>query len=185
MDVWDGSNWRTILVGGLNAGGRGFYALDVTNPGSPKALWEICSDSTLCSISDKDIGYSFGNPIITKRAYDGNMGGAGHLGLQQRRAPGDGQGYLYVLDAMTGSILDKVSTGVGSTTAPSGLGKIAAWADNFYVDNTAPYVYGGDLEGNIWRFDLTRGDSLGQAPGHRCGCQRQARSPSPRGPSSA
>ena len=34
MDVWDGSNWRTILVGGLNAGGRGFYALDVTKPGS-------------------------------------------------------------------------------------------------------------------------------------------------------
>ncbi len=46
MDVWDGSNWRTILVGGLNAGGRGYYALDMTVPGAPKALWEICSDST-------------------------------------------------------------------------------------------------------------------------------------------
>ena len=27
-------DWRTILVGGLNAGGKGYYALDITNPGA-------------------------------------------------------------------------------------------------------------------------------------------------------
>ena len=27
------TDWRTILVGGLNAGGKGYYALDVTTPG--------------------------------------------------------------------------------------------------------------------------------------------------------
>ena len=67
MDVWDGSNWRTILVGGLNAGGRGFYALDVTVPGDPKILWEICPDAGVLEV-DADMGYSFGNPIIAKRA---------------------------------------------------------------------------------------------------------------------
>ena len=30
-DVFDGTNWRTILVGGLNKGRRAYYALDVTN----------------------------------------------------------------------------------------------------------------------------------------------------------
>ena len=35
------ANWRTVLVAGLNAGGRGYYALDVTDPDNPKALWEI------------------------------------------------------------------------------------------------------------------------------------------------
>ncbi len=154
MDVWDGSNWRTILVGGLNAGGRGFYALDVTVPSSPKALWEICSDKTLCSIQDDNLGYSFGNPIITKRASDGKWVVLITSGYNNV-SPGDGKGWLYVLDAITGAILDKVSTGAGDTTTPSGLGKIAAWADNFYVDNTSPYVYGGDVLGNIWRFDLT------------------------------
>ena len=74
-------------------------------------------------------------------------------------SPGDGKGCLYVLDALTGKILDKSQHRRGAAhrrAEPSGLGKIAAWADNFYVDNTAPYVYGGDLEGNLWRFDLTK-----------------------------
>jgi type IV pilus assembly protein PilY1 len=168
MDIWDGSNWRTILVGGLNSGGRGFYALDVTNPGSPQGLWEICSDVTLCPTTDPEtlkhvpnLGYSFGNPIITKRASDGKWvvlitsGYNNAPTTENPSAPGNGQGYLYVLDALTGAILEAAPTGVGSKTDPSGLGKIAAWADNFYVDNTAIAVYGGDLQGNIWKFDLT------------------------------
>ena len=35
------SRWRTVVVGGLGDGGRGYYALDITNPGQPKILWEI------------------------------------------------------------------------------------------------------------------------------------------------
>ena len=48
-DVFDPltGTWKTILVGGLNKGGRGYYALDITNPTSPKALWEF-THSTTC-----------------------------------------------------------------------------------------------------------------------------------------
>jgi type IV pilus assembly protein PilY1 len=70
-------------------------------------------------------------------------------------SPGDGKGYLYILDVATGEVLQRVGTGEGSTTTPSGLGRIAAWADNFNLDNTAKYVYAGDLRGHVWRFDLT------------------------------
>lgn len=154
MDVFDGSDWRTIMVGGLNSGGRGYYALDVTNPTAPKALWEICHDSSLCAIHDADMGLSYGKAVITKRAYDGKWVVLVTSGYNNV-SPGDGKGYLYVLDAVTGAILEKQGTGVGSTTTPSGLGKIAVWADNFNNDNTGKYVYGGDMEGNLWRFDLT------------------------------
>jgi type IV pilus assembly protein PilY1 len=154
MDVWDGATWRTIVVGGLNAGGRGYFALDVTNPNAPRALWEFCSDSRLCPVADEDLGYSFGNPIVTKRASDGRWVALVTSGYNNV-SPGDGKGYLYVLDALTGAVLEKIDTDAGNERNPIGLGRIAAWADNFFVDNTTKWVYGGDQQGNIWRFDLT------------------------------
>lgn len=69
-DIFDGSSWKTILVAGLNGGGRGYYALDVTNPILPKLLWEFTPAADLSNPSfphDADLGFTFGNPIITKR----------------------------------------------------------------------------------------------------------------------
>ena len=154
MDVWDGTTWRTILVGGLNAGGRGFYALDITNPRAPRALWEFCSDAKLCPEADEDLGLSFGNPVISKRASDGRWVVMVTSGLNNT-VPGNGRGFLYVLDALSGKVLEKVDTQEGTEKAPLGLARIAAWADNFMVDNTAKWVYGGDQQGNVWKFDLT------------------------------
>src|SRR5690606_9014683 len=63
-DVKIGDAWRSVLVAGLNAGGRGYYALDVTDPARPAALWELCADPDVCSGDsfDADIGLTFGNP---------------------------------------------------------------------------------------------------------------------------
>jgi len=163
MDVFDSvaSAWKTILVGGLNSGGRGYYALDVTDPTTPKGLWEFCTDSTLCNVVDNNIGFTHGNPVITKRAYDGKWvvlvtSGYNNVADAADRFPdtGDGKGYLYVLDAITGTVLQKVATGAGDTTTPLGFAKISAFADDFVHDNTTKWVYGGDLQGNVWRFDL-------------------------------
>jgi type IV pilus assembly protein PilY1 len=162
MDVFQAENssgsttgaWKTMLVGGLNKGGRGFYALDVTDPNNPKGMWEICSDANLCAVNDPDLGFSFGNAVITKRAADGKWVVLVTSGINNV-SPGTGEGYLYVLDAFTGAILRKVATGDGDTTTPSGLSKISAFADNFAINNTATFIYGGDLKGNVWRFDMS------------------------------
>ena len=148
------AQWRTIVVTGLNLGGRGFVALDVTNPANPVGLWEFTV------ANDTDVGYSYGNPIITKRA-DGRWVVLVTSGYNNV-SPGSGEGFLFVLDAFTGTVLDKIGTGVGTTSAPSGLAKINAWVDNANFDNTAQRVYGGDLKGNLWRFDIN--DTVG-APG--------------------
>lgn len=154
-DVYIGGQWRTMIVGGLNMGGRGYYALDVTNPASPIAMWEICSDSSMCSISDPDIGFTYGNPVITKRPSDGKWVVLVTSGYNNVGSSGDGKGYLYVLDAASGTVLNKIGTGVGSTSTPSGLAKITGRADNAQTDNTATTVFGGDVLGNLWRFDMT------------------------------
>lgn len=159
MDVFIGGAWKTILVGGLNGGGRGYYALDITDPLNPKGMWEICSDSTRCSISDADMGFSFGQAIITKRPSDSRWVVIVTSGYNNV-LPGDGGGYLYVLDAATGAVLSKTGTtisgtNVGNATTPSGFAKIAGFATNFAVNNTTPLVYGGDLQGNVWKFDMS------------------------------
>lgn len=141
-DVYFDGAWHTILVAGLNAGGTGYYALDVTDPTvvPPKVLWEV---------SDANMGYTFGNPVITKL-----KNGTWVVLVTSGYNNADGVGRLYVLNAKTGATIRTISTGVGSAADPSGLAKIAAWVDNAKYDNTAQRVYGGDLLGNIWRFDI-------------------------------
>jgi type IV pilus assembly protein PilY1 len=174
-DVYDSvaRAWKTILVGGLNSGGRGYYALDVTDPANPIALWEFSGrDSASCPSAtvlgtdsdDCDLGLSYGNPVISKLT-SGQwvvMVTSGYNNV----APGDGKGYLYVLDAITGVIEKKIkaanaaqSIDPGSTTSPIGLTKINNWVDNTNVDNTTLRVYAGDLEGNLWRFDPNAGSA--------------------------
>lgn len=141
------ATWKTILIGGLNKGGRAYYVLDVTDPTTPKGLWEF---------TDDDLGLSFGNPVVTKNKAGTwvILFGSGY----NNASPGDGNGHLFVVNATTGALIDKIPTlensnPVGSTTTPSGLAKINAWIES-EVDNTAERAYGGDLLGNLWRFDF-------------------------------
>ncbi|HEX5311426.1 pilus assembly protein [Aquabacterium sp.] len=140
-DVKINGAWRTILVGGLNKGGSAYYALDITDPASPSLLWEF---------TDANLGLSYGNPIITKRK-DGTWVVAVTSGLNN--TSGDGKGHLYVLDAATGTVLKDLVTTAGSPSDPSGLNKINAWIDS-PQDNTAKLFYGGDMQGNVWRFNV-------------------------------
>lgn len=149
------TEWKTILVGGLNAGGTGYYALDITDPTTPKLLWEF---------SDAAMGYTFGKPQITKldngqwvvllsSGYNDCPRATGVQANCALNGTGDGQGRLYVLDAGTGAQLtgSPIATGVGSVSDPSGLGQILAQADS---NNVSKRVYAGDLLGNLWRFKL-------------------------------
>lgn len=161
-DIYVNGAWKTILVGGLGAGGRGYYALDITNPESPKFLWEFTNSN------DGDLGLTYGKPIITKISNGSNnpdswvvMFTSGYNNVSS----GDGNGHLYVLNANTGAIakdkngntlkLDTMVGGspVGSSTTPSGLAQINNYVVSD-VDNTTKFVYGGDLLGNVWRFDI-------------------------------
>ena len=156
--------WKTILVGGYGGGGRGYYALDITDPSTPKALWEFnwsdtCYDSSVPAThsSDCHIGLSFGQALITKLT-DGSwvvLVPSGFNNINSPAKSGDGHGYLYVLDAITGKIIKKIDTGAGSAAAGASFGHINAYVENYVQDNTADRVYGGDALGNVWRITLT------------------------------
>lgn len=156
-DVQIGGAWRTVLVAGLNGGGRGYYALDVTEPTAPKALWELCADAT-CAKSDGDLGLTFGNPQFGM--WNGKWvvyltSGYNNVPGVEGVASGDGLGYLYIVDVADGTVLRKISTGAGGVTTPSGLAKITSISANPATDPLTTYIYGGDNQGKMWRFDLT------------------------------
>ena len=162
-DVFDttANAWKTILVGGAAGGGRGYYALDITDPTSPKALWEWCADSNQCdsTTSDVDIGLTYGNPVFGKRSYDGRWVVVFSSGLNNNvtinSATGSGKGFFFVVDAITGALLNKVTTNVGTATTPSGLMKMAPFYTNGgKIDATFQYIYAGDQLGNVWRLDM-------------------------------
>jgi type IV pilus assembly protein PilY1 len=142
--------WKTILVGGLNSGGNGYYALDITNPAQPAALWEF---------TDTNMGLTYGNPQIAKvcdnAACTTETWAVIVTSGYNNVTTGDGDGHLYVINAATGALIRSISTnGVGSTTTPSGLAKIIAQTVNPGIDDTVLHVYGGDMLGNVWRFDV-------------------------------
>jgi type IV pilus assembly protein PilY1 len=157
-DVQIGGEWRTVLVAGLNAGGRGYYALDVTRPDDPKVLWELCADAAVCTQhSEANLGLTFGNPqfgkwrgkwvVFLTSGYN-NVPGADGVNT------GTGVGTLYVVDVATGAVLDRATTS-GDVATPSGLAKITAISNDPLADPTVTYIYGGDVLGQMWRFDLT------------------------------
>ena len=155
-----GAVWKTILVGGANAGGRGYYALDVTNPDSPKSLWEFTNDN---------LGFSYGNPIITKLGGSGQNAGKWVVivasGYNNIEGNGDGVGRVFVLDPLDGSIIQTFESTAGTKETPSGLAKIAGLAKNLVYNNTVLQVYGADLLGNVWRFDINN-DNATPPKGH-------------------
>jgi type IV pilus assembly protein PilY1 len=145
--------WKTVLIGGLNKGGCSVYALDITSPTSPKGMWEF---------TNENLGYSFGKPVVAKRS-DGKWvvfisSGYNNYPNNGCGTTGDGNGHLFVLDAETGALLEDIetyttgTTEAGSVGTPSGLAKLNAWVTDV-TNPVADRVYGGDILGNVWRFD--------------------------------
>jgi type IV pilus assembly protein PilY1 len=142
---------RTILVGGLRGGGAGYYALDITEPGAAseselaaKVLWEFPNASTPAAVRSQ-IGASYGSPVVVKTA-----AGNWVVLLTSGYNNATGRGHLFVLDALTGNVLSTLTTPSGA-----GLARISAWVtDPSSPEPVVDYVYGGDLSGNLWRFDL-------------------------------
>ena len=162
-DVQTTSGWRTWVVGGLRAGGRGLYALDVTAParlanaaasGNPALIvqWEFTA------VDDADLGFTFSQPAIVRMQngrwaalfgngynspndhavlyiafLDGGQDGTWTQGVDYLRIPASGG-----LPAPTGA-----ANGL-STPAAVDLDR------DFFTD----LIYAGDLQGNLWKFDV-------------------------------
>ncbi len=148
-DVYDGSNWRTILVGTLRAGGKGLFALDITDPDQIKLLWELDESSAAVASLRVKPGYSFPKPTIA-RLHNGKWAVVTGNGYKSEGAS-TGAAALYVIDAMTGTMISSLEV-QSDLKQPNGL-STPRLAD-YNSDGVVDYAYAGDLHGNLWRFDL-------------------------------
>ena len=163
-DVYTDGDWRSILVGSLGAGGKGLFVLDITDPkqfdysdinAEGLALWEFGEGD------DADFGYSYARPTVTMMA---NGKWAIVVGNGYNNS-GDGKAKLFIIYIEKNKANDgtlsfdyvKIDTGVGSTGQPNGLS--SPRVVDLDGDSIADRIYAGDLEGNMWAFDVDSSSS--------------------------
>ncbi len=155
--------WRTVLAGGLNGGGQQIYALDVTDPttfdesnANDIVLWEFDDDD------DVDMGYSFGKVQLAK-LNNGSWAAVFGNGYNNSESDGavstTGHAVLYIVDVETGDLIKKIDTEAGSVATPNGLATPLLIDED--ADQIADYAYAGDLQGNLWKFDLSSNSTSG------------------------
>ncbi len=158
-DVYFDSAWHTVLVGSTGAGnttevasgsdlptgvgGRGVFALDVTDPDSfdeTKVLWEFSSRD------DPDLGHTISIASVARMA-NGQWAAIVSNGYNST----SGKSVLYILNIKDGSVIKKIEaealTGTNGLSSP-----IAVDSDS---DQIVDYIYAGDLNGNLWKFDVS------------------------------
>lgn len=170
------TDWKTVLVGTLNAGGQGVFALDVTDPAdangasrftASKVMWEFTDQD------DADLGFTFSRPIVRK-LNDGHwyviVGNGFNNTVADSRASATGRAYLFLLPVagpgagqawVSGTNYYKIElTSPSESSAaslplnpPNGLSSLAGVDRN--LDGMADYVYVGDRNGNLWKIDLS------------------------------
>ncbi|UPG87071.1 hypothetical protein L2Y94_06870 [Luteibacter aegosomatis] len=172
--------WHSILVGGLRLGGRGVYALDITdasaseaNAGS-KVLWEFNNKTTQGGNAvGANLGYTYGRPNIGRLAngkwvvlvpsgyFPSNTSSAPYNKYDKDAASQRTQSSLFVLDAQTGAVLKELVTpktvsGISGNVVSYGL--TSPVLGDYNSDQIDDVAFAGDLNGNLWRFDLSDAD---------------------------
>jgi hypothetical protein len=164
-DVTIGGTSHRLLAGGLGAGGKGLYALDITSDATTapatetaaasRVLWEITNTTinNSNSASYAKLGYTYGVPLI------GRMNGTGQSIVIAANGylSSAGTAVLFVIDAANGALIRAIDTASGSAGSPNGLSSPTAVDTN--GDGRIDYVYAGDIDGHLWKFDLSAASS--------------------------
>jgi len=147
------NSWHTVLFGTEGAGGKSVFALDITNPAtilSESAL----SAAVLWDFTDTDMGLGYANPVIANSAA-GVLAFIGNGYDSTNEKP-----FLYALSPQTGAIVAKVDLCAAVPTAcnlsaSNGLSTVIAVNTSGQAGAAANIVYAGDLQGNLWRVDIS------------------------------
>lgn len=154
-DAYVDGGWKNILVGTLGAGGRGIYVLDVTNPdsfGAGNVLFELTEEQY------PELGFITGVPIIAPGAdkrwkiFIGN----GYNSTKDSSA----KAYLGVIDI--NDELTRARANWSGTTSTKFIATNSTTTNSLSQpallpneDGLVVAAYAGDIQGNMWKFNLS------------------------------
>lgn len=166
QNVYLGGKWKTILVGTTGRGqSRTVYALDITDPSvladASKAKDAILWERSAGDNSDNSdwIGMALGKPTISliKGIDNEGIDNEGKWVVHMGNGPNskNGKAALLQFDLADGtlSVYEAGSMDSNGLAAP-----YVIQSDD--SDGVSEYAFAGDLQGNVWRFDLGVGDSM-------------------------
>ncbi len=142
---------KVMLYFGLRRGGKSYYALDVTDPDSPKLEWEIKTDSSNFS----ELGFTWSKPRLAKLRVGSDIKpvlifGGGYVDDNGGEAADSGTGSsVYIVNADTGDLIWKPSDAAISYAVAGNIKPV-----DIDRDGTVDRLYFGDTGGSIWRVDL-------------------------------
>jgi len=146
--------WRTVLAGGMGAGGKGLFALDVTNPNLSSENASSGDDKkVLFEKTHSDLGHVYGSPSVLQLP-DGKwyvVSGNGYGST-------NGKAKLFLFDLNSPSFVTTViPTDPTDLTSDNGL-STPVFLDIDH-DSVADVAYAGDLKGRLWKltFDVVSG----------------------------
>lgn len=156
--------WRTVLVNGLGAGGKGYFALDITDPssiGANSVLWEFTEEDDGIT-GTSDLGLTYSQPIIAM-SNDTDSGEQRWVAIFGNgfNSTDSGEAAIYILfldagyDGWAAGDFRKIKTGVGADVngTPNGIGGVTGIDIN--GNGTVDRLYAGDLQGNVYVFDIS------------------------------
>jgi len=144
---------ETILVGGLGKGGKGYFALDITDPTSmdkSKVLWEFPNDNN--SNYEPDVGYSFSKPVVVQ-TNSKNADEAWVVITGNGYDSTSGRAVLFILSPQKDKT--RVIRSIPTTITDTNNGLSSPTAVDINYDRRVDFVYAGDLNGNMWKGDVS------------------------------
>lgn len=171
-----GSTWKTVLVSGLGGGGKGYVALDASNPNNFTAANAgnlVIADTT--ATTDPDIGNMYITPANQIVRVNAPTTGTAPNQIKHRWALVLGNGYnsaneapVLVLQYLDGAKeIKKISPCIDRLTGTFDNGCAFKTANGLSTprlvdlnnDKIFDVAYAGDLNGNVWKFDLSSQDN--------------------------
>lgn len=143
------------LYGGMRRGGKHFYALDVTNPASPKLKWQIDAGDA----GFERLGQTWSTPTLIRMptasgsvpalVFGGGYSPEDHDNHQGRKSEDAMGNTVYVVNAETGALIWSATHADMKWAIPGGISVV-----DMDFDGVADFFYFADLGGQVFRAKL-------------------------------